>query len=107
MATTTRADASWRKESVALISCSRAAFANIVVTSERIVDARAFSTKFETLRPSALAAKYAVGVAQNNPFVDGNKRTGFVVGALFLELAAGTIEEDAVRDFPRAKVTPA
>jgi death on curing protein len=33
-----------------------------------------------------LAAKYAAGIVQNQPFVDGNKRTGFVVGVLFLEL---------------------
>ncbi len=26
------------------------------------------------------------GIVQNHPFVDGNKRTGFVVGVLFLEL---------------------
>jgi death-on-curing protein len=33
-----------------------------------------------------LAAKYTAGIVQNNPFVDGNKRTGLVVGVLFLEL---------------------
>ena len=33
-----------------------------------------------------LAAKYTAGIVQNHPFVDGNKRTGFVVGVLFLEL---------------------
>jgi death on curing protein len=33
-----------------------------------------------------LAAAYTVGVVQNHPFVDGNKRTGFVLGVLFLEL---------------------
>jgi len=33
-----------------------------------------------------LAAKYTVGIVQNHPFIDGNKRTGFVVGVLFLEL---------------------
>jgi death-on-curing protein len=27
-----------------------------------------------------------VGVVGNHPFIDGNKRTGFVLGALFLEL---------------------
>ncbi len=26
------------------------------------------------------------GIVQNHPFVDGNKRTGFVVGVLFLEI---------------------
>lgn len=33
-----------------------------------------------------LAASYGVGLAKQHPFVDGNKRTGFVVAALFLEL---------------------
>jgi death-on-curing protein len=31
-----------------------------------------------------LAAAYAVGVIANHPFVDGNKRTGYVVCRLFL-----------------------
>ena len=70
-----------------------------------------------------LAAKDTVGIVQNHPFVDGNKRTGFVVGVLFLELngyrftaseanaaqavlglAAGTIDEDSFRAFLRANV---
>jgi death-on-curing protein len=61
-----------------------------------------------------MAASYAVGIVRNHPFVDGNKRTGFVVGVLFLEinghrftateedatqmilaLAAGTLDETA------------
>jgi death on curing protein len=33
-----------------------------------------------------LAAKYTAGIVKNHPFLDGNKRTGFVVGVLFLEL---------------------
>lgn len=33
-----------------------------------------------------LAAKYAAGIIRNHPFIDGNKRTGFVIGVLFLEL---------------------
>lgn len=33
-----------------------------------------------------LAARYAFGLAKNHPFVDGNKRIGFSVAALFLEL---------------------
>lgn len=33
-----------------------------------------------------LAASYTFGIARNHPFVDGNKRTAFVCGALFLEL---------------------
>ena len=33
-----------------------------------------------------LAAAYAYGIAQNHPFVDGNKRTGFVVATTFLLL---------------------
>jgi death on curing protein len=33
-----------------------------------------------------LAALYTLGIVRNHPFVDGNKRTGFLIGALFLEL---------------------
>jgi death on curing protein len=33
-----------------------------------------------------MAAAYTGGIVRNHPFVDGNKRTGFVVGILFLEL---------------------
>jgi death-on-curing protein len=34
---------------------------------------------------SDLAASYAFGVIKNHPFIDGNKRTGFMLGAGFLE----------------------
>ena len=33
-----------------------------------------------------LAASYVFGLVKNHPFLDGNKRTGFVAGVLFLEL---------------------
>lgn len=33
-----------------------------------------------------LAAAYAVGVAKNHPFVDGNKRAAFLAAGLFLAL---------------------
>lgn len=33
-----------------------------------------------------MAAAYTAGIVGDHPFVDGNKRTGFVVGVLFLEL---------------------
>lgn len=33
-----------------------------------------------------LAAAYTAGIVRNHPFVDGNKRTGFLAGAAFLEL---------------------
>ena len=32
-----------------------------------------------------LAAAYAAGIVRNHPFVDGNKRTGFIAAALFLQ----------------------
>lgn len=32
-----------------------------------------------------LAASYVFGVVKNHPFIDGNKRTGFMLGAAFLE----------------------
>jgi len=34
----------------------------------------------------AMAAAYTAGIVKNHPFVDGNKRVGFVVGVLFLEI---------------------
>ena len=39
-------------------------------------------------RPSLcdLAAAYAFGLVRNHPFLDGNKRIGFAVAVLFLEL---------------------
>lgn len=68
-----------------------------------------------------LAAKYTAGIIHNHPFVDGNKRTGFVIGVLFLELngyrftaseaaaaqvivelAAGTVDEVGLCEFFRA-----
>jgi len=33
-----------------------------------------------------LAASYAYGLVKNHPFIDGNKRTGFVTAVLMLEL---------------------
>ena len=33
---------------------------------------------------AALAAAYAFGISRNHPFVDGNKRTGWVLARLFL-----------------------
>ena len=47
-----------------------------------------------------MAAAYTWGIVCNHPFVDGNKRTGFVVGVLFLELNGyrfNASEEDAAQ----------
>jgi len=54
-------------------------------------------TAYETPDVAALAASYAVALAKNHPFVDGNKRTAFVAMELFLwlnghELDAGDTE---------------
>lgn len=43
----------------------------------------------------ALAAAYAFGVVRNHPFVDGNKRSGWVLARLFLMLNGVTIRFDA------------
>lgn len=55
-------------------------------------------------RPAAdiveMAALYTASVVANHPFVDGNKRTGFVIGVLFLELNGyrfGASEETAAQ----------
>ncbi len=73
----------------------------------------------------ALAAAYTVGIIRNHPFVDGNKRTGFIVGVLFLEmngyrftateedarqklscgLAAGTLDETGFSAWMHANVS--
>ena len=76
---------------------------------------------YESTDVVKLAANYTAGIVQNHPFVDGNKRTGFVVGVLFLELngyrftaseetaaqavlglAAGTMGERGYYEFLRA-----
>jgi len=68
-----------------------------------------------------MAAAYTAGIIRNHPFIDGNKRTGFLVGVLFLELnghdftateesagqailslAAGTLDEPALAAWLRA-----
>jgi death-on-curing protein len=70
-----------------------------------------------------MAAAYIAGVVRDHPFIDGNKRTGFLVGVLFLELngfhftateesaaqailslAAGTLDEPALTAWLRANV---
>lgn len=33
-----------------------------------------------------MAASYAAGIILNHPFLDGNKRTGFILAATFLQL---------------------
>ena len=48
---------------------------------------------------TAMAAAYAEGIVKNHPFLDGNKRSGFVAAALFLESNGMDFiapEEDAV-----------
>jgi len=39
----------------------------------------------ETTSLAVLAAAYAAGIVRNHPFVDGNKRTGFVTAFTFIE----------------------
>jgi death-on-curing protein len=70
-----------------------------------------------------LAAAYVTGIVRNRPFVDGDKRTGFMTGYVFLErnglhftaseaeaaqavreLAAGTIDETGFALFLRDHV---
>lgn len=41
-----------------------------------------------------LAAAYAFGLARNHPFLDGNKRTAFVVMELFLNLNGWALKAD-------------
>lgn len=72
-----------------------------------------------------MAAAYTGGIIRNHPFADGNKRTGFVVGILFLEvngyrfdasqqeaaravleLASGNLDEAGYTAFLRANCSP-
>lgn len=75
---------------------------------------------------AALAASYAFGIARNHCFVDGNKRTAWVIARLFLAdnglnlafepqeavkimlaLAAGDLGEDELADWFRQRIFPA
>ena len=72
-----------------------------------------------------LAALHTAGIVRNHPFVDGNKRTGFVLAILFLELngyafaasevdaahaviglASGDLDEPTYTAFLAANTTP-
>jgi len=72
---------------------------------------------------AALGASYAFGIVKNHPFLDGNKRTGFVVlrtfllingcdvEALqkekyltFLSLASGGLDESHLADWVRSRL---
>jgi death-on-curing protein len=72
---------------------------------------------------AALAASYAFGVAKNHPFVDGNKRTAWVLARLFLQvngkvlqfnpveavvmmlsLASGELSEDEAAEWFRSRI---
>jgi len=73
--------------------------------------------------PAMLAAAYAFGVARNHPFVDGNKRTAWVLARLFLalnghelrfgaedaigmmlDLASGALAEEQVAEWFRSRL---
>ncbi len=73
-----------------------------------------------------MASAYTAGIVGNHPFIDGNKRTGFIVGILFLELngynfraseedaalailklASGALDEAGYAEFLRANTQPA
>lgn len=73
-----------------------------------------------------LAAAYAFGIARNHPFVDGNKRTAWIMARLFLlangveitfdkvdatntviALAAGELSEEELADWFRQRVVAA
>ena len=72
---------------------------------------------------AALAAAYAFGVAKSHPFIDGNKRTAWVLARLFLQkngvpleyedaeavivmikLAASELSEDELADWFRTRI---
>ncbi|MEI7705749.1 MAG: Fic family protein [Deltaproteobacteria bacterium] len=45
----------------------------------------------------SMAAAYAFHVAENQPFVDGNERTGLLCAVVFLELNGFIVEEPPLR----------
>jgi death-on-curing protein len=72
-----------------------------------------------------LAAAYAVGIARNHPFIDGNKRTAFLTAYVFLRLndmmltateadaaeimietAAGAVSDQAFAEWLRQNTKP-
>lgn len=74
---------------------------------------------------ATLGATYAFGVVRNRPFIDGNKRTGFVLlrtfplingfdieatqekkYLTFLSLACGKLDESAIADWIRNRLRP-
>ena len=74
--------------------------------------------------PAMLAAAYAFGIARNHAFIDGNKRTAWVLARLFLDLnghrlafttddaiaamlalASGDLTEDELGDWFRSRLT--
>ena len=74
---------------------------------------------------ASLAAAYAFGIIKNHPFVDGNKRTGYVVMESFINLngselradpadkyvtiialADGSLSEDDLARWLRERITP-
>lgn len=44
----------------------------------------------------ALSASYAFGIVKNHPFIDGNKRTGFVAAVTFLACNGWRLEASEV-----------
>jgi len=58
-----------------------------------------------------LAAAYVYGIVRNHPFLDGNKRIGFVTGIIFLEENGKSFNPSeaeavqAVRDLASKKIT--
>lgn len=45
---------------------------------------------------AAMAAAYAAGIIRNHPFLDGNKRTGFMAAYVFLDLNGATLRADEI-----------
>lgn len=43
-----------------------------------------------------LAASYGFGLVRNHPFIDGNKRIGFIVAVVFLQLNGWRLEASEV-----------
>ena len=91
----------------------------------RPINLEAYASEADEPDVAALAAAYGAGLAQNHPFVDGNKRAAFLAVGLFLgingyrlrtsqadatltviDLAAGHLDEAAFANWIRAHIVP-
>lgn len=88
------ADARTIHERVLMVHGGAAGVRDLGALSSAMARARQRSRYDRDADIADLAGAYTYGVVRDHPFVDGNKRTGFVLGVLFLELNGGGFHAD-------------